>query len=694
MDTNLKKGKALVRIVCGWLAVLCLIGGVVCTVSIYPQALSKNNFSGIADLYAGRITGLPGVQRQIAVLFYNAQIAEGSGQNLSQNQRIDFANNALQTFEQALPADGLLYTFQPYKKSELSTNSEFPLFDAGTLSPPPGYSVLVATDGTQYWGSYAIIDAYYAYANTQSVQPDLEAIQKTKSTVALMLTDTPISSNRFGSSYHQARQAQVALIVATILFGAALLLGLVCLVLFRQAKPGRKWVASGLAHIPLEIKLLATGVAFYSVYLVVVTASSSRQSSWLSALAVCGWPTLWLLCVDFAHNKTNVFKNSLCWRFVRFVCNGTKAFAASFPWQKRSLALLVASVAVFPIAIVLCVFIFSLRTYFSYQVVVCLGVLVLAGMVALFCLLRVARLIQDMGKISNQINQLRTGNEPSALPLDHKSALHGTATDLNALQAGITQMVDARTKAERMKVELITNVSHDLKTPLTSIISYTQLLQDEPLDGAAKDYAAVIARKADQLKTMVQDVFELSKASSGELVLQPEPLDLVKLLSQTLADMDESIAQSGFALRTNLPQSVWVCVDGDHMYRVFQNLLCNALQYSLPGSRIYLDAVCTDTTVITTVKNISKNEITFTPDSIVERFVRADESRSGEGHGLGLSIAKSFTEACGGRFSIETQADLFCASVGLDIVNQPQMQKEEPPVPQPVDTPEAATAGA
>ena len=241
------------------------------------------------------------------------------------------------------------------------------------------------------------------------------------------------------------------------------------------------------------------------------------------------------------------------------------------------------------------------------------------------------------------------------------------AENLNSVQAGIQRAVEEKMKSERLKTQLITNVSHDLKTPLTSILSYSELLMQEPLEGAASDYARIIQQKALRLKSMVQDVFEISKAASDQLPVKPEVLDFGKLLRQTLADMDGEIQKSGLTFKLDLPeQPVEITADGTRLYRVFQNLLQNALNYSLPGSRVYLSLKTTGKAAVASLRNTSRNEL---PEGVdfTARFVRGDESRTDGGTGLGLSVAKSFTEACGGTFRVETMADLFTAIVSFPL---------------------------
>ena len=245
--------------------------------------------------------------------------------------------------------------------------------------------------------------------------------------------------------------------------------------------------------------------------------------------------------------------------------------------------------------------------------------------------------------------------------------LEAARAQLENIRQGMADAVDEQMKSERMKVELIANVSHDLKTPLTSIISYVQFLKEEEgLPEHVKDYVRILDEKSQRLKNMVQDVFAVSKAASGELPMCMESLDFGKLLRQTLADMDEEIRNSGVSFRTELPEEpVMIMADGQRMYRVFQNLFQNALKYSLDGSRVYVTLKAEGAAAVASVKNTSHMELDE-DKNFTERFFRGDKSRTDGGSGLGLSIAQSFTEACGGQFELEFNADLFIVRISFD----------------------------
>ena len=221
-----------------------------------------------------------------------------------------------------------------------------------------------------------------------------------------------------------------------------------------------------------------------------------------------------------------------------------------------------------------------------------------------------------------------------------------------------------------MKIELVTNVSHDLKTPLTSIISYIDLLSAEEMSPAARDYVTIISQKSDRLKAMVSDLFDLAKATSHTDVSNEE-IDAVILTQQVIGDMADKIAQSGMEVRTDIKeQTAPIMAEGRKLYRVLQNLIDNALKYSLAGTRIYVNLDNDEKFTRISVKNISAEEMDFTPEEITERFTRGDKSRTTEGNGLGLSIAKSFTEACGGKFEVVIDGDMFTANVILPLIEK------------------------
>lgn len=274
--------------------------------------------------------------------------------------------------------------------------------------------------------------------------------------------------------------------------------------------------------------------------------------------------------------------------------------------------------------------------------------------------------LKAMKRLNEHISAMNEGNffDRAEKP---DSPIYAQTEKLNNISAGMQNAVDKQVQSERMKIDLVTNVSHDLKTPLTSIISYIDLLSAEELPPAARDYVSIIDKKSQRLKVMVADLFDLAKATSRTDV-QLEQIDAVVLTGQVIGDLADKIDASGKELRTDIQAvSAPIMADGKRMYRVFQNVIDNALKYSLDGTRIYLTLKNENLNCVITVKNIASYEMKFIPEEIMERFTRGDESRNTEGNGLGLSIAKSFTEACGGQFGISIDGDVFTAVVKLPL---------------------------
>lgn len=279
--------------------------------------------------------------------------------------------------------------------------------------------------------------------------------------------------------------------------------------------------------------------------------------------------------------------------------------------------------------------------------------------------------LHEMSALCAHIAQLQAGDF-SAVPVAQNAFLEEPMQQLNQISDTVQKTVTKTIQAERMKLDLVTNVSHDLKTPLTSVISYIDLLSKEELPPAARDYVQILEQKSERLRQIVTDVFDLAKATS-QADIHSESLDAVVLLNQVLADLEDRIRESGKTVRTQLDcKSFPIRAEGAKLYRVLQNLLDNALRYSLDGTRVYVTLRTGNARMLLSVTNTSAYEMQFTADEIVERFARGDASRSTEGNGLGLSIAKSFTEACGGQFFVELDGDSFKVTLSFPMDPDPQ----------------------
>lgn len=237
--------------------------------------------------------------------------------------------------------------------------------------------------------------------------------------------------------------------------------------------------------------------------------------------------------------------------------------------------------------------------------------------------------------------------------------------------------MEDKIKMERTKVELVTNVSHDLKTPLTSIISYIDLLShDVTLSPEARDYVNILAKKSDRLKHIVNDVFELAMTTSGEIKVENAVLNLNKLIIQTTTDLEDRFSDAFMEARIKIADTdVFISSDGNRLYRIMQNLIDNALKFSLKGTRIYIQEIVSDGKATVKVTNTANYEMDFTKEDVMERFFRGDKSRNSDGSGLGLSIAQGFTIACGGTFDIDINGDQFNAMITFPVL--PETVAEE-----------------
>lgn len=304
-----------------------------------------------------------------------------------------------------------------------------------------------------------------------------------------------------------------------------------------------------------------------------------------------------------------------------------------------------------------------------------LTMLILLAVEIVLCI-SMLRDFSQLSKLSKQIDSL--GEEkPYEGKIRKTSPVYAESEKLNSVQDKVRESVEQQIQSERLKIELVTNVSHDLKTPLTSIISYIDLLKKMDLDDEASSYVKILDKKAQKLKGIVSDVFSIAKATSG-VDVNLTKLDFVMLLNQCIADAEDKIADSGKIVKINInADSAMVMGDGDKLYRVFQNIVDNALNYSMDGTRIFLDVYKKADRIVFAEKNISATPINFTEEEILERFVRGDKSRTDGGSGLGLSISKSFTEACGGIFNIEIDGDMFKAIVEMPIIQEDTAEKTD-----------------
>ncbi len=301
------------------------------------------------------------------------------------------------------------------------------------------------------------------------------------------------------------------------------------------------------------------------------------------------------------------------------------------------------------LAVLMCMWMFGIVGLVIYSIV-------------LFYLLRkyYDKIANDYCILMNATSRIANGDLNTAITEDI-GVFEPFKEELWKIRTGFQKAVDEETKSQRMKSELITNVSHDLKTPLTAITTYVELLKKEDItEEERRSYIETLEKKSLRLKVLIEDLFEVSKANSNNITLDLMDVDVVNLMKQVSIEHTDKYEAMGIELRWNVPEEkVLLKLDNQKTYRVFENLFVNIQKYAMSGSRVYIDVEKTEDKVQITVKNMSAVELNVRPEELTERFVRGDASRNTEGSGLGLAIAKSFTEAQNGNFKVEVDGDLF-----------------------------------
>lgn len=279
----------------------------------------------------------------------------------------------------------------------------------------------------------------------------------------------------------------------------------------------------------------------------------------------------------------------------------------------------------------------------------------------------VYKYVNDLSSICTGVEKVRQGKLGHKIEVKNPGDLQDLADNINSLSSGLSEAVSSELKAERMKTQLISNVSHDIKTPLTSIITYVDLLKKEELNNeAATGYIEVLEKKAQRLKMLTNDLFEAAKATSGDLPVNLGKVDLQSLIKQALGEFDGKFEKAALDPKIVFPSApVAILADGKLMWRVLENLFSNVVKYAQTGSRVYIEAVDEVHVVHLFIKNISAYELNIAVDDLMERFTRGDESRSSEGSGLGLNIAKSLVGVQNGTFQISIDGDLFKVTITM-----------------------------
>ncbi len=484
--------------------------------------------------------------------------------------------------------------------------------------------------------------------------------------------------NKYDEDWHRQEGLINDLIYRLVILAVIALLMLIYLICVCGKNKDGELKTMWVDNVWLEVHLAITGIlVFFGLYFIVVCMDAvysghlpQRLSNIVSffASSIASSVALTSLLSIIRNIKRKNFVNSSisfriirwCWRtFVKVLVWLRNAFVEyrkiiSKTLHKKSGALLIGTLFGYT-ALIGLFGIFTCGAGNPFWILVGFALFVGASFL-------VAHRAKDIDEIKKGVSEIRNYNSAYKIPELKCEDLRELANNINDIGNSIDESVSAKMKAERMKTELITNVSHDLKTPLTSIISYTELLSKvEGLPEEAQDYVQVIAKKSDRLKNLTQDLFDISKAQSGNEEIVFEKLDAELLINQAIAEFDKEIESSDIKFCIDASKEMFFPADSRKMSRVVNNLISNILKYSMKNTRAFISAKETDNQIVLEFKNTSAYPLDFDAKEIMGRFVRGDESRTTEGNGLGLAIAKSYTELCNGTLDIVLDGDLFKA---------------------------------
>mgnify|MGYP004535500581 FL=1 len=450
-----------------------------------------------------------------------------------------------------------------------------------------------------------------------------------------------------------------ALIPLTVLF---VVLALFCF--FWQMAAAGHWQGFEGIHltwfdkIPLDLMAVVfmLPIGFFVGYF--NYSSSIAVALWGAAVLNCVF--LFLITFVTRCKAGTVLKNNVIWYAIRLLWRILKAIGRWIGHLVRSIPVIWRTALV-----ILAAFIFALAIGSNMSVLS-------LPMLLLYLLLAVFALYIAIGFATLQRGSKALAEGDYSKPVDTRflrGDLKRCGENLNKVQRGVQRAVDERLRSERMKTELITNVSHDIKTPLTSIVNYVDLLKKEDIDNPkAQEYLEVLDRQSKRLKKLTEDLVEASKASSGVIPVDCQPTNVNVLLSQLEGEYEERLQKAELTMIVHpAAGDPVVLADGKLLSRVMDNLMNNIGKYAMPGTRVYAAAAADEKESTISIKNVSRNELNVSADELMERFVRGDSSRHTEGSGLGLSIAKSLVELQGGRFELSIDGDLFRADISLPL---------------------------
>ncbi|HHY81501.1 MAG TPA: HAMP domain-containing histidine kinase [Clostridiales bacterium] len=523
----------------------------------------------------------------------------------------------------------------------------------------------------QFSSTYYYEDGNYLYDETEN----LYVYNKTASyTIDCYVKKTLTADDRYSIAEYWINFAYSArytvLIVTIVSFIAAIVLFIFLMCSAGRRKGTGDIVLNSIDKTPFDLLLVMLLVIGFIEFVVIFDMHIYDTLGiilLLSFFLILDILLLLMACMSFAvrYKLGGWWKNTIVYRFLHFNYKIMRKIFRGIMYLFQHLSLLWKSILVLFVLSV-AEFIIIVGTWHSSEVLLLLwlfGKLIFVPAI-LYIIINMQQLQIGSQKIASGDLDYRIDTKRLFWEFKH----HGE--NLNNISVGMSKAVDERMKSERFKTELITNVSHDIKTPLTSIINYVSLLKREDIgEGTVKEYINVLDRQSARLKKLIEDLVEASKASTGNIAVNSTRTEVGVLLTQAAGEYEERMRKNGLELILNESKDeIFTMADGSLMWRVFDNLLDNICKYSQPGTRAYLNLERVNNQAVITFRNISKYALNITSEELMERFVRGDSSRTTEGSGLGLSIAKSLVELQSGKLDLIIDGDLFKVILTFNLV--------------------------
>ena len=470
----------------------------------------------------------------------------------------------------------------------------------------------------------------------------------------------------YGSGYYATSTISIFYesIVVLLLTGITILIPLAGLNQFKLIKGWFKWpleivsiISTGLIGVYLLMIELIHSVISNPPFLLELSEKFSvnltfiqNLSLWFMLLLVTFMTLLYFKQLIVQGGRRTMRQNCWCYRLGRFIYRQGKRLT-EVDLKEENTKKLALFIFIQAILVSLCCF--------GWFVGI-IGVIIYSVGLYIFLRKHLLTIQQNYATLSQMTEALADGNLDVEMNQD-LGIFNAFKQEIVAIQGGFKKAVDAEVRSQKMRSDLIANVSHDLKTPLTSIITYTDLLKDETLSKEKREqYLQTLEKKAQRLKVLIEDLFEMSKASSGNITMNLQEVEVTSLMKQTLLELEDKIQDANLMIRRQFPaHKVILKLDSERTFRVFDNLILNMTKYAMPGTRAYIEILDQSEVVQIVFKNMSADELCVSAQELTERFVRGDQSRHTEGSGLGLAISKSFVELQGGSLDIQIDGDLF-----------------------------------